>query len=70
MGDSGSQLLGFIMGVLAILLTDSTRGPFSPALALLLLGLPFLDTLGGSLDNGWRKDDLPLLAIAHISTIS
>ena len=46
MGDSGSQLLGFIMGVLVILLTDSTRGPFSPALALLLLGLPFLDTLG------------------------
>ena len=46
MGDSGSQLLGFIMGVLAILLTDSTGGPFSPALALLLLGLPFLDTLG------------------------
>jgi UDP-GlcNAc:undecaprenyl-phosphate/decaprenyl-phosphate GlcNAc-1-phosphate transferase len=46
MGDSGSQLLGYIMGVLAILLTDSTRGPFSPALALLLLGLPFLDTLG------------------------
>lgn len=46
MGDSGSQLLGFIMGVLAILLTDSTRGPFSPALTLLLLGLPFLDTLG------------------------
>jgi UDP-GlcNAc:undecaprenyl-phosphate GlcNAc-1-phosphate transferase len=46
MGDSGSQLMGFIMGVLAILLTDSTRGPFSPALALLLLGLPFLDTLG------------------------
>jgi len=46
MGDSGSQLLGFIMGVLAILLTDSARGPFSPALVLLLLGLPFLDTLG------------------------
>src|SRR2546425_8331363 len=46
MGDSGSQLLGFIMGVLAILLTDSARGPFSPALTLLLLGLPFLDTLG------------------------
>ena len=35
-----------IMGVLAILLTDSTRGPFSPALLLFLLGLPFLDTLG------------------------
>ncbi len=46
MGDGGSQLLGFIMGVLAILLTDSSRGPFSPGLALFLLGLPFLDTLG------------------------
>ena len=34
------------MGVLAILLTDSTRGPFSPAMSLFLLGLPFLDTLG------------------------
>ena len=46
MGDGGSQLLGFMIGVLAILLTDSTRGPFSPSLALFLLGLPFLDTLG------------------------
>lgn len=46
MGDGGSQLLGFTMGVLVILLTDSTRGPFSPALSLFLLGLPFLDTLG------------------------
>jgi UDP-GlcNAc:undecaprenyl-phosphate GlcNAc-1-phosphate transferase len=46
MGDGGSQLLGFIMGVLAILLTDSARGPFTSALSLFLLGLPFLDTLG------------------------
>ncbi|MDH4371680.1 MAG: undecaprenyl/decaprenyl-phosphate alpha-N-acetylglucosaminyl 1-phosphate transferase [Nitrospira sp.] len=46
MGDGGSQLLGFMMGVLVILLTDSSRGPFSPSLALFLLGLPFLDTLG------------------------
>jgi len=46
MGDGGSQLLGFIMGVVAILLTNSTSGPFSPALSLFLLGLPFLDTLG------------------------
>ena len=46
MGDGGSQLLGFIMGVLAILLTGSTSGPFSPVLSLFLLGLPFLDTLG------------------------
>jgi UDP-GlcNAc:undecaprenyl-phosphate GlcNAc-1-phosphate transferase len=46
MGDGGSQLLGFITGVLAVLLTDSSRGPFNPSLALFLLGLPFLDTLG------------------------
>lgn len=46
MGDGGSQLLGFTMGVLAILLTNSSSGPFSPALSLFLLGLPFLDTLG------------------------
>jgi UDP-GlcNAc:undecaprenyl-phosphate GlcNAc-1-phosphate transferase len=46
MGDGGSQLLGFIMGVLAILLTNSSSGPFSPSLSLFLLGLPFLDTLG------------------------
>jgi UDP-GlcNAc:undecaprenyl-phosphate GlcNAc-1-phosphate transferase len=46
MGDGGSQLLGFIMGVLAVVVTDSTRGPFSPSLTLFLLGLPFLDTLG------------------------
>lgn len=48
MGDGGSQLLGFMMGVLAILLTDSARGPFSSSLSLFLLGLPFLDTLGVS----------------------
>ena len=46
MGDGGSQLLGFIMGVLVILLTGSTSGPFSLTLSLFLLGLPFLDTLG------------------------
>lgn len=46
MGDGGSQLLGFIMGVLVVLLTDSSRGPFTPSLAFFLLGLPFLDTLG------------------------
>lgn len=46
MGDGGSQLLGFIMGLLAILMTDSARGPFSSSLTLFLLGLPFLDTLG------------------------
>lgn len=46
MGDGGSQFLGFYLGVTAILLTDPSRGPYSPALLLLLLGLPVLDTAG------------------------
>jgi UDP-GlcNAc:undecaprenyl-phosphate GlcNAc-1-phosphate transferase len=45
MGDGGSQFLGFTLGLSAILLTDSARGPYTPALALLLIGLPLLDTV-------------------------
>lgn len=45
MGDSGSQFLGFGVGVLAISTTqrpDTALGPLTP---LLVLGLPILDTL-------------------------
>jgi UDP-GlcNAc:undecaprenyl-phosphate GlcNAc-1-phosphate transferase len=45
MGDSGSQFLGFSVGVLSILLTKQTATPLSTALPLLLIGLPVLDTL-------------------------
>jgi UDP-GlcNAc:undecaprenyl-phosphate GlcNAc-1-phosphate transferase len=45
MGDGGSQFLGFSAGVLAILLTQSANTAVSPALPLLVLGLPILDTL-------------------------
>ncbi|WHZ21586.1 MAG: Undecaprenyl-phosphate alpha-N-acetylglucosaminyl 1-phosphate transferase [Nitrospira sp.] len=45
MGDAGSQLLGFFMGVLVILLSDPSRDPFTPTVGLLVLGLPFLDTI-------------------------
>ena len=45
MGDGGSQFLGFSAGVLATLLTQSTNTALSPALPLLILGLPILDTL-------------------------
>ncbi|MBI2799507.1 MAG: undecaprenyl/decaprenyl-phosphate alpha-N-acetylglucosaminyl 1-phosphate transferase [Gammaproteobacteria bacterium] len=44
MGDAGSQLLGFAAGVLVILLTQKSNPALSPAMALLLLGLPILDT--------------------------
>jgi UDP-GlcNAc:undecaprenyl-phosphate/decaprenyl-phosphate GlcNAc-1-phosphate transferase len=45
MGDAGSQFLGFSAGVLAVLLTQQANTAISPAVALLLLGLPILDTL-------------------------
>lgn len=43
MGDTGSQFIGFVAASLSILLTQ--RSAFSPALPLLILGLPILDTL-------------------------
>jgi len=45
MGDAGSQLLGFSMGVLVLLLSDPSRDPFPVTVGLLVLGLPFLDTI-------------------------
>ncbi|MCA9471162.1 MAG: undecaprenyl/decaprenyl-phosphate alpha-N-acetylglucosaminyl 1-phosphate transferase [Nitrospirales bacterium] len=45
MGDSGSQFLGFLMGVVAILLTSQDRTPFSPLLLLYFAGLPLLDMI-------------------------
>ena len=45
MGDGGSQVLGFSIGVLAILATQGDRSVLSAALPLLLLGLPILDTV-------------------------
>jgi UDP-GlcNAc:undecaprenyl-phosphate GlcNAc-1-phosphate transferase len=45
MGDSGSQVLGFSIGTLAILATQGDRSVLSAALPLLLLGLPILDTV-------------------------
>ena len=45
MGDAGSQLLGFSMGILVLLMGDPARNPFPVSIGLLLLGLPFLDTI-------------------------
>jgi len=45
MGDSGSQFLGYTLGFLAILLTQRTDPELSPAVVLLLLGLPVIDIL-------------------------
>lgn len=44
MGDTGSQLLGFLAITLSLSLTQSNT-PLSPLLPLLILGFPILDTL-------------------------
>ena len=45
MGDGGSQFIGYTVGVLAILLTQEVNTVLSPALPLLLVGLPIVDIL-------------------------
>lgn len=45
MGDSGSQFIGFSVGVLAILLTQQVNTSLSMALPLLIIGLPIVDIL-------------------------
>ncbi|MHB8388429.1 MAG: glycosyltransferase family 4 protein [Acidobacteriaceae bacterium] len=45
MGDGGSQFLGFTLGFLVVVLTQSVNTAISPALPALLLGLPIIDIL-------------------------
>ena len=45
MGDAGSQLLGFSIGVLSIRATQSASSEISAAIPILLLAVPILDTL-------------------------
>ncbi len=45
MGDTGSQFIGFVTAVLAILLTQHVSIAYNPALPLLIMGLPILDTI-------------------------
>src|SRR5450432_944787 len=45
MGDAGSQLLGFAVGVLSLRATQSGDSAISAATPILLLALPILDTL-------------------------
>jgi UDP-GlcNAc:undecaprenyl-phosphate GlcNAc-1-phosphate transferase len=45
MGDGGSQFLGFMVAVLAVMFTQHDTVALSPAVPLLLLGLPVVDTL-------------------------
>jgi UDP-GlcNAc:undecaprenyl-phosphate GlcNAc-1-phosphate transferase len=45
MGDAGSQMLGFIIGVLSIKATQNASSQVSATIPILLLALPILDTL-------------------------
>jgi len=45
MGDAGSQLLGFAVGVLAVRVTQSETSEIAATIPILLLALPILDTL-------------------------
>ena len=45
MGDTGSQFLGFSLGVLVIVLSQSVNSAMSPLIPLFILGLPILDTM-------------------------
>jgi len=45
LGDGGSQFLGFSVGVLAIVTVETANRAISPMVAVLVLGLPILDTV-------------------------
>ncbi len=45
MGDTGSQCLGFSIGILTIQITQSSQSQISPLVPFLILGLPLLDTV-------------------------
>lgn len=45
MGDTGSQFLGFSLGVLAVWLSQKVNTAIAPELPLLIMGLPIIDTL-------------------------
>ncbi len=59
LGDAGSQFLGFIVAALTIYLFENLHGAFSPALPLLLLGVPILDALGDGTPREGGKISLP-----------
>jgi len=45
MGDTGSQFLGFTVGVLSVMLTQQVNTALNPWLPLFLVGVPIVDTL-------------------------
>lgn len=66
MGDTGSQTLGFILAVLVVYLTQQVNPVVSPVIALLLLGLPVVDSLVVFYLRAKRGDSLVVAAKDHL----
>lgn len=66
MGDSGSQTLGFLLGVLVVYLTQVANPVLSPVVALLLLGLPVIDSIVVFAMRAKRGDSLVVAAKDHL----
>lgn len=55
MGDGGSQFLGYTLGFLAIVLTQDANPVLSPALVVLILGLPIADIIAVFAQRIYKK---------------
>ena len=66
MGDAGSQTLGFVLAVLAVHLTQQVAPIASPVVALLLLGLPIIDSIVVFYLRARRGDSLVVAAKDHL----
>lgn len=66
MGDAGSQTLGFIVAVLVVYLTQDVNPVVSPVVALLLLGLPIIDSIVVFYLRARRGDSLVVAAKDHL----
>jgi len=66
MGDTGSQTLGFVLAVLVVYLTQQVNSLASPVVALLLLGLPVVDSIVVFYLRARRGDSLVVAAKDHL----
>ena len=65
MGDAGSNLLGFTLGMMAVALPDSP-GIVSPVAPLIILAIPILDTVYVMASRKFRKKSVMAADRAHL----
>ncbi|MDH5388269.1 MAG: undecaprenyl/decaprenyl-phosphate alpha-N-acetylglucosaminyl 1-phosphate transferase [Gammaproteobacteria bacterium] len=66
MGDTGSQTLGFILGVMVVYISQQVNHTISPVITLLLLGLPVVDSIAVFYLRGKRGVSLVVAAKDHL----